>query len=138
MICTEGVAKDIPAEQSIHAIMQFYGPGFPGKLHFLPSGTFDQIVLYQHMRCKKAGNAAYSRIFYGAASHHTVSDLLSLQNIVVPAFISHIDAHCIGPVYDAVFDYPVMPSVTGNGATLGYRCTGCSMGAGDSFYLDIR
>ena len=31
-----------------------------------------------------------------------------------------------------------MPSVTGNGATLGYRCTGCSMGAGDSFYLDIR
>ena len=138
MIRPECIPKHIVTDQAIYTVMKLDSSCFPGKLHFLPARSLDQVVLDQHMSSKKSGDAAYSRIFDCASSHYAVTDHLSRNQFVMPAFISYIDAYRIGPVNGAVLDDPVVASVTGKSSPLRNRCSCSRMGTGNSLYFNIR
>ena len=42
--------EDIPADNAVRCIMHLDTTGFPGKLHLLPAGTGNQVILYQKVR----------------------------------------------------------------------------------------
>lgn len=54
----ECIPKHIVTDQSIYTVMKLDSSCFPGKLHFLPARSLDQVVLDQHMSSKKSGDAS--------------------------------------------------------------------------------
>ena len=43
--------------------MQLHAAGFPGKLHLLPAGSFNQVVLDQHLLGKQPGDPARKALY---------------------------------------------------------------------------
>ena len=138
MVGTEGPGKNIASDQAVDAVMYFDAPCFPGKLHFLPAGSFYIIVLNQQIRGKHARDAADSHILYFTASDHRMADHLIRIIGVVPAFISDIDPHAVGPVNFTVLNNPVVSPITGYGSPLGNRGAGGRVSAGQPLHPDVR
>ena len=111
---------------------------FPGKLHFLPAGPFDQIILNQQIRGKQARDSADTRVPDFTASHHRVPDDLPVPVGVMPAFIPNINPHSVGPVDFTILNHPMMSSVAGNRSSLRYRSSCRRMGAGQALHFYIR
>ena len=137
MIGTERFCKDIAPDQAVHTVVHFDAARFPGKLHSLPAGSRNSVVLNQHVGGKQSGNAADARVPDLTAAHHRMADDLVFLDGVVPALVADIDAHSVGPVDHTVLDHPMMAAEARDAAALRHRRAGGRMGADKSLHLDV-